>query len=404
MNSSTYIFGELSNGYSQYPDDSSSNLFRDIQPQCVAPSQLIIHRDEDLMYYIYVRKFDKKKYIGFAIAIRGYFFTDVKSLFSLFEKELEALVETGVIINLSNNGEITTNLLSLKDEEEEVISVINSILVNVNNLKSLKKLPPVDFSVAISSRKLFKDTDLASEIANASCRFGFTIVLKETDFDSIRTTSFKNVLKNLSADKNALIKENKELKEQNKKIQRQKKEFKKVVFLLLTVAACGVGIYLLYNNLNNTQDELNSAIVNIKKKNSIIDKRNEHISALKDSVSNLENSLQQIKREKSELNDKLEQVCNSYPFIVTESEVNSERYKFNYYSLEEKEITVTLKAINDKNSEIVSSTHTIFLHKGDGTISLDFNKKLNNQSFYSSSQYYYVVIIYNGQIIAGKYW
>lgn len=398
MNNSTYIFGELSNGYSQYPEDSSSNLFRGIQDQCVAPSQLIIHRDESMMYYIYVRKFDKNKYIGFAIVINGYYFTQFHYLFSLFEKEIEELVEAGVIIRLTNNGDITSTLPSLKNEEEEVLSVVNSLHVKVNSLKDLKKLPLVDFSVAVSSRKLFKNTDTASEIANASCRFGFTIVLKESDYDTVRTTSFKNVLKNLNADKNALIKENEELKEQNKKIQRQKKQFKNVVSLILIVLVCGVGIFFLTENLNDTQDRLDTANNIISEKESIIVDKNSTISNLRDSVSNLQYSLNREIKVKEKIESNLQSICTYTPFAVTSCEVNANQFKFDYFCPEEKEVTVTLKALNERNNEIVTSTHSLTFYKGTGSKSLDFYRRLD------SSQYYYVVLMYDGHIVAGRRW
>lgn len=398
MNSSTYIFGELSNGYSQYPEDSSSNLFRDTQGQCEAPSQLIIHRDENMMYYIYVRKFDKNKHIGFAITINGYYFTQIQPLFTLFEKEIEDLVESGVIINLSNNGEITSNLSLLKDEEEEVMSMINSLQIKVNTLGNLKKLPPVDFSVAISSRKIFKDTDTASEIANASYRFGFTIVLKESDYDTVRTTSFKNIVKNLNADKNALIKENENLKEQNHRIQRQKKQFKNVVFLIFIVLACGVGIYFLNENLNDTQDRLDTANNTISEKESIIVEKNSTISNLRDSISSLEYSLNREVKAKEKFERSLLSICSYSPFAVTSCEVNANQFKFDYYCPEEKEVVVTLKAVNEKNNEIVTSTHTLTFDKGTGSHILDFYRSLN------SAQYYYVVLIYDGHIVAGRRW
>lgn len=211
--------------------------------QCQAPTQLIIHRDEDLMYYIYVRKLDGNKYIGFAVSITDYYFTRIKSLISLFENEIELLAKAGVIINFSYNGGITSRLKSFKEEEAEVMAAINSLQIKINDLTDLMELPPVDFSVAVSSRKLFKYTDKDSEIAGATCRFGFTIVLKDCDYDTIRTTNYRNILKNLNEEKNALIKENERLKEKNRKINRQKKQFKNVVLLFLIVIGCSIGLF-----------------------------------------------------------------------------------------------------------------------------------------------------------------
>lgn len=404
MNCSTYIFGELSSGYSQYPEDSSSNLFKSIYSMCNAPSQLIIHRDESIMYYIYIRKINAKRYIGLAVAINGYYFSQINSLFSLFEKQIELLAERGIIINYSKSGELTTSLSSLIKEETEILNFANNLQDKISSISSVKKLPQVDYSVSIKSQIIFNEFDNNDDIVKASYTYGFTIILKQHNYDTLRATSYKNTLKQLNTQNENLTKEIDKLRESNKQILRQKKQFKKVVFLFIAVIESIVGIFFLYENLNNTQYRLDKANTTIKEKDNVITVRNERISNLKDSVINLETSLQQVNREKSELSNNLHEICNHYPFIVTSCDVNSERFNFDYYCIEEKEITVTLKAINDSNSEIVTSNHTLTFYKGGGTKSLYFSKKLNNQSYYKGTQYYYIVLIYNGQIIAGKYW
>lgn len=398
MNSSTYIFGELSDGYSQYPEDSSSNLFKSLQDQRTAPSQLIIHRDENMIYYIYVRNLDKGKYIGFAIAINGYYFTQIQPLFSIFENQVEELVENGVIISFTNNGKITSHLTSFAKEEEEVLEVINSLQIKVNNLNNLKKLPPVDFSVAVASRKLLKDTDSESVIANASCRFGYTIVLKESDYDTIRATSFKSILQRINAENSTLIKENDELKKCNRKIQQQKKQFKNVVILVAILIACGIGLFFLNVNLNDTQDRLDTANNTISEKESLIAKKNSTISNLRNSVNSLEYNLNKEVKAKEKMESTLQTIFSYSPFAVTSCEVNSNQFKFDYFSLEEKEIDVILKAINERNSEIITSSYTLTFYKGTGSKSLDFYRSLDN------SQYYYVFLLHDGHIIAGKRW
>ena len=404
MNCSTYIFGELSSGYSQYPEDSSSNLFKSIYSMCNAPSQLIIHRDESIMYYIYIRKINAKRYIGLAVAINGYYFSQINSLFSLFEKQIELLAERGIIINYSKSGELTTSLSSLIKEETEILNFANNLQDKISSISSVKKLPQVDYSVSIKSQIIFNEFDNNDDIVKASYTYGFTIILKQHNYDTLRATSYKNTLKQLNTQNENLTKEIDKLRESNKQILRQKKQFKKVVFLFIAVIESIVGIFFLYENLNNTQYRLDKANTTIKEKDNVITVRNERISNLKDSVINLETSLQQVNREKSELSNNLHEICNHYPFIVTSCDVNSERFNFDYYCIEEKEITVTLKAINDSNSEIVTSNHTLTFYKGGGTKSLYFSKKLNNQSYHKGTQYYYIVLIYNGQTIAGKYW
>lgn len=359
MNCSTYIFGELSSGYSQYPEDSSSNLFKSIYSMCNAPSQLIIHRDESIMYYIYIRKINAKRYIGLAVAINGYYFSQINSLFSLFEKQIELLAERGIIINYSKSGELTTSLSSLIKEETEILNFANNLQDKISSISSVKKLPQVDYSVSIKSQIIFNEFDNNDDIVKASYTYGFTIILKQHNYDTLRATSYKNTLKQLNTQNENLTKEIDKLRESNKQILRQKKQFKKVVFLFIAVIESIVGIFFLYENLNNTQYRLDKANTTIKEKDNVITVRNERISNLKDSVINLETSLQQVNREKSELSNNLHEICNHYPFIVTSCDVNSERFNFDYYCIEEKEITVTLKAINDSNSEIVTSNHTL---------------------------------------------
>ena len=399
MNCSTYVFGELSRGYTQYPEDSSSNIFKEIESDCLALTQLIVHRDENLMYYIYVRKLDKKKFIGLSVVINGYYLTRIQSLFSLFEKEIEKLTEKGVIIHLTEEGDISSKLASLSDEEEEVISVVNTLQVKINSMARIKRLPPADFSVSVSSRKIFRETDPMTEIAEASCRFGFTVVLKEKDYDTIRLTSFKNILKNLNAEKFALIKENENLREVNRTIQRQKNNFKKVVFLSLILVVCGVGAILLYFSLNDANVQLDVARRTINEKDVKIENRDHRISTLRDSVKSLKEDVEREKTSNEKLESKLQTVMSYYPFAVTKCEVNNSRFKFDYYCTQEKEVTVTLKAINETSGEeVITGTYTLKFNEGTGSKELIYNNPLNGWCDY------YVVLIYNGNVIAGKDW
>ena len=74
MNCSVYIFGELSSGYTQYPEDSSSHILNRLITNCKATTQLVIRRDDNLMYYSYVRKLENNKYVGISITRLNYLF------------------------------------------------------------------------------------------------------------------------------------------------------------------------------------------------------------------------------------------------------------------------------------------------------------------------------------------
>jgi hypothetical protein len=164
------------------------------------------------------------------------------------------------------------------------------------------------------------------------------------------------------------------------------------------VIACGIGIYCLNDNLNNTQDELNAANDTIYKKNTLISNQKDSISNLHDWVESLNSTLYQEKIKNTELSSILNKITKYYPIIVTSYNINSYGFYFEYLCTEDTEITVTLKAINTTKTEVISNDYTLTFSKGEGNKSLDFYSALNAQ--YS----YYIVLLYDGQIIAGKYW
>lgn len=396
VNCTSYIFGVLSDGYSQYPIDGTSNLFRSISFKCEAPTQLVIHRDESIMHYVYVRKIDSRKYIGLAVSINGYYISKISSLFNLFEIQIEQIAERGVILNYSTTGDLTTTLDSLINEEAETISCVRFLQHEISSVKAYK-LGTVDYTVSNNSIKIFCENDDNSEIVKASYTYGFTIILKQENYDTVRSNSFRSILKKLSVQNETLQREIEDLKETNKQILRQKRQFKKVIFLFITLILCGVGIYFLYENLNNTQDKLEKANITLQEKNTVINSKNESISFLEDSISNLKKTLQNTRKDLSDLSDTLQYLFSNHPFIVTESEACREGFEFKYYCLQEQDIAITLSAVNTRGSQVVSTTYTLSYKKGEGEQILKYDRLLN--PIYS----YYVVLIHDGQIIAGKY-
>jgi len=392
-----YIFGVFNNGYTQCPNDSTSNILRNLYSNSKTVTQIAIHRDGNLMYYCYIRKLGNGKYIGLCNVLTGVYLTKIDSLFSLFEKTTEIMANKGTIVHYAENGELTTSLNQLYKNSEDVALISSNLLSSFNAL-SKSPLPPIDFSVAEGSTVSFSVNDLNSEIVKASHTFSNTYIYKDKDYNTVQINSYKSVLSRINETNLSLRKENKELQDKNQEILRQKKQFRNVILLILVVIGCGVGIYILYDNLNSTQGQLDEANSTIVEKNNVIDAKNNRISNLRSSIDSLQNEYNEEHNRKVSIEERLTQICSSNPFVVTSCSVGSEGFSFDYYADEEKEVTVTLKAINEKNSEIVSNSHSITVYKGTGSIKLNFYYRLSN------SDYYYVVLLYDGRIIAGKRW
>lgn len=398
MNCSVYIFGELSSGYTQYPEDSSSHILSNLITNCKAATQLIIKREDNLIYYSYIRKLDNNKYIGLSILVNGYYIQNVKDLFSIFEKTLEELVTTGSIVCFSQDGKIIPSQRQLREQEEDIDTISIKLSSEFNNASKSYKLPSVDYSVAKDSIKEYSINDDITNITRSSYTYGFTYIYKDNDYNTVKVDSYRSVLNRISTENIELKKKNTALHEENQKILRKKKQFRNVILLFLVVIGCGIGIYFLYNNLNYTQDQLTEANETIELKNNTIEKKNSKISLLKNSVDSLNKIIKNEREVRNTTEEKLNKICSINPFVVTSFSVSSDAVDFDYEAVEEKEVTVTLKAVNEKNSQIVSSTHTDTYYNGGGTKKMYFSKSLY------TSDYYYVVLIYDGKIIAGKRW
>jgi len=397
VNISTYIFGSLGNGYSQYPNDYTQTIFQSIYAQSSAPTQIAVHREDKLIYYTYVRKLEKGQYIGFCVVLNSVMLTDFKEMFSIFENIITSLVVNGIILQFNDNGDIVSKARQLYTSQAEISHIADNLRSEFAKLENTSKvLPPISYSIAKNEKRTFSIDDNINDIVKASVSYNYTFIFKEKDFDTQPLSSYRCIVSRLNKETLELKKKNTELQEKNKEILRQKKQFRNVVLLTLVIIVCGIGIYFLNDNLNNTQGQLAEANETIDKKNTIISNKNDRINSLKQSIDSLqiEYNSENIKRLTAE--EKLKKACN--PFIVTSCSVSSEKFSFDYEALEDKEITVTLKAVNEKNSEVVSNSHTLTFYKGGGKKEINLDYKLRY------SDYYYVVLMYDDKIIAGKRW
>lgn len=381
MNSSVYIFGELSSGYTQYPEDSSSNVLKTLYKHCKAPTQLVIHRDRSLMHYCYIRKLVNNKYLGVCIAVNGYYLSEIDVLFSLFENTIETITKQGVIIHFSEDGTLTTSLDVLRDEEEELESLIEGLRIRFDEFHRISKpLPQTDYSIAKGSIKEQCISDDLQDIVRASYSYGFTYIYKDKDYDTVRINSYKGILSKLNEENKALKKTNLELQEYNKKVLHQKKQYRYVLILTLMILGCGVALLSLNDNLKNTKIDLEQA-------NQTIYNREHTIAGLNNDIRNLRSSLDNEKemREKAE-NDfvSFKSFLNEIqPFIVksTSFTFHTGWFSLYYYGLREETVTLQIKAFS--GNESYSKSVSMDIMKGNNNFSIYFNNNLNSATWYS---------------------
>ena len=364
--------------------------------EATAPSQLMIHRDGSLMYYVYIRKYAPQKYIGFAIVINGYYLTDIRGLFTICEKELERMSETGVIIHFTPTGSLSTSLRAFHDEEEETKASAGRLCRAVNLLKDSRMLPAVDYSFDTTSRLIFKLTDNPADMVNSSYRLAYTVILKDKDYATQRLNSVSSLLSRMTDERNHLIKENEDLKEANRKIRRQKRQFKGIAVLMLAILLCGIGLMILYSNLHKTRSNLEDANFTINTMEAEMQHMTHELSSKRDSLRLARMDLSRERTARRNIGMELDRIMSYAPFAVRSCDIMADQIICDYYSATTSKINVSLEVIDLTTRQIQSKGYTLSLITGDASFILDLPRPL------SSYKKYYVVLSYENKILLGK--
>ena len=328
VNSSIYIFGSFDNGYTQYPDNYAKEIYQNLFAQARSKSQIVIHRDKELMYYGYIRQLDKhSQYIGFCVLINGMMLTNVSYLFAVFENAIAEMVSRGDIIAFNEQGDIVSTTNSLTNKLQEVNAVTAIIRNGIDGMESYTKpLPPINYSISNTEKKVFAHSVSNDAIIDASYKYAYTYVAKDKGCDTASLSGYKGVIRKLYKEKDELYSEYGKLKTQYDKLIKQKKQYKNVIILCLIVVSCGIGLFFLNDTLNSTQQTLKQSQNENVQKGKTIQKLNSNITALNGYNSNLKASLslEQYKREKAEteLNTLKNIYMEQQPLVIKSTSFN----------------------------------------------------------------------------------
>lgn len=161
MNSRIYLFGQLGNGYTQYPTDYTQSYFQDFERNARAKTAICVQREGDLMLYQYLRRLSDKKTtqgecIGIAIVYNGVMFTDIEPLFHICEDAITNMVVNGKILEFTEDGGIISNLEKLYQADAEFTRIAEYLSAQLNALSALfEKLPPSNYALGKTNPNLF---------------------------------------------------------------------------------------------------------------------------------------------------------------------------------------------------------------------------------------------------------
>ena len=387
MNISTYIFGSLGNGYSQYPNDYAQTIFQSIYAQSSAPTQIVVHREDKLIYYAYVRKLEAGQYIGLCVVLNSVMLTDFNEMFSIFENLITSLVVNGNILQFNDKGDIISKASQLYTNQAEVSRVTDNLRNEFAKLENTsKQLPPVSYGIAKNEKRTFSVGDNTNDIVKASVSFNYTFIVKQKDFDTQSLSSYRGIVSRLNKEKADLSQKYQDLQKEHAKVKRQKEQFQTVIILVLVILGCGISLFFLNDNLNATKNELADANDTIRIKSDSIASKNNLISGLRRDVHNLKVFLKEEHELRLQVENDYESFMNflneMHPFIVKGSSFDFDTgwLSFDYYGLRDTTITVQVKAFGDY---AYSNSSNIEIEKGYHSNSIYLNSGLNSSNWYS---------------------
>lgn len=242
MNLTFYIFGSMNSGYVQYPDNYTTDIFKDFYKMSTAPTQLITHREGQLIYYGYIRKLADNQYIGLCLLSNGAMVKHVESLFSIFENSISMMTTGGHLIGLDSQGNIVARTDNFYSHENELKEITDSLQHSVSRLKWIA-LPAEDFSIANDDKKTFTVDDRPEDITEATSKYAYVVVYKSKDYDTAELTGYRGVVRSLNEKNQKLCESNKDLKNQVRKLKVQQKNMKWVAILGVLILILGFVIW-----------------------------------------------------------------------------------------------------------------------------------------------------------------
>lgn len=338
MNVDLYLFGDFGNGYTQYIDDNTRIKFKFFVEKAKANSQMIIHRDETLMYYTYIRRLHSEsssvRYIGISYVLSGNSIRDVEGLFSLFEGAITTIASRGVILKYTQQGHITTNVEKIYQVKSEFAHISAYLKSELDTFLLDKKfaLPTLDFSINTSEIKTFKFTDSHDEIIKSLATIPTIYIFKDKNYENEESKSFSNILSSLNKEKISALNTVEQQKREIASLKRAQKNYKLVIWLIVIMF---VGLLCVMSYISNTNVRIQGLENDKIELNAIIEERTNEINQARIDISNLQTV-------KNKLNSRVLK-------LRTDSSLNVSKIKDFESKIKAKD-----SDISKKNSEIVT--------------------------------------------------
>lgn len=251
MNNSTYLFGSIGGRFYQMPHDYLNSVLSDLpKKKSFKQSQIVVHRDSNLMYYCYIRQLSAKDYLGICVLVNDIYMTDMAAMFAQFEKCITSLVVDGEILKFSEKGDVEFACNTFIEKSDYVNHFLGELHTSFSLLGKEKKLPVLNYAVSKDDCKVFECYDKPEDILRASYTYGYTFVYKDKNYSTASLNSYKGVITQkekkiveLKAEINKLTDSKKELAKQVNSLKNKQRNMKWVGVFALVAFVLGVIVW-----------------------------------------------------------------------------------------------------------------------------------------------------------------
>ena len=349
MKATVYIFGNFADGYSQYPDNYTRDLFAKISKTRKGATELVYHRESALTYYIYTREVSRSAntFIGLCYVFNDIMITDFSYLFDIFEDTITNIVVKGELLEFTNDGGLSTKVRQLYTNTEELQRVSDYLNSKLSSLgRYAEKLPPANFAVSNTEWKTFSFNEIV-DVQTVIKDYSNIRVVKGENYDTDSLKGYANKLKTQNNEIKNLNDEIGKQKDEISKLKRQKKQIKWVIFLLILIIIGGFVFYFYAQDKLQIIQDKSDKIENL---NDIITSQTGYIKNLRNDSTRLTNDLYQktnqynaVRQKLYDLNYDLNNKVSSYLYFNSwkstnyhqQSSVSSTTYSFYAYADDE---------------------------------------------------------------------
>lgn len=393
INFNFYIFGNPGGTYVQYPADYLAGELAGLR-LTAAGSRLVIHREMDLVHYIYEENLGDVS-IGFCLVFNHARLTAPRNLAALLRFVIDdELIRQGEILRYDETGVLRYAVSSFGEVSKTVGRIKDIIGHSIETRREHFGIEALGSTYnGVRSRKAGSLSLPDNEIVALSDRHN-TLILD--DDATVGEGHIQQVIASLRMAVASGEREMQSLRAENTALSRQKRQFKKLVVLCLVVLGFGVGLVFLYGHLADTRDNLEAANKTIEKKDRLISMKTDSLTSLESRYTTLSGRYDDEVRKRKAYEAKLDVVEGHSPFVITSTGFNfsSGYLKIEYYGLTAGSVDLTIRVIYP-NGNVTTMSRSMYVYTGHDSGSFYISDG------YNSGKYYVFEILYNGRVIGG---